>query len=268
VDLLVMAPLERASANLDVDYERIIYLLVSELGEAGVDVRKAALAPLYGRLDRAVPLVYGEGDDSAELAGFADAITFYSRDDGADYLQDEAAAEGDNLAILGADLDARAIYHPTTADPDGRAYFTEPADGFVVLYLSSLARRCDIADSSCAIDGVDPVTYFSREADGVATWLALPGGGLPAARIFHAAMVTAENTDYETFYGRCAGYPNFPAADLDVMEPSAVPYYRELVAGLADRGGRGAFIDLCEAMSSREESVARRLAADIRDMVD
>lgn len=268
VDLLVMMDMSRTTANLAPDYAEIVGLTIAALGEQNVTVRKAALAPLYSRSEGAVPLLFGQGDEDGEFLSFEEAIAFYTYDDGANYLQDGVESDSENLAVLGAQLDTRPVYHPTTADAQASAYFVAPADGFVVLYLSASPRRCAADDAACAVDGQDAANYFTAaDADGV-TWLELGGGSLPVDKVFHGAIATAEGVDYATFYETCSGYPNFPAAKLDVMQPSEEhAYFGPFVDSVKEAGGKGAFVDLCQAMSGSGKGAIVALAVNIRSML-
>lgn len=269
VDMLVMIDLDRGTANLTPDYGKILGTISFGLAEQAVQIRRAAMAPLYSRAQGAVPLLFGQGEEGAEFDDFTEAIAFYTNDDGAEYLQDPVEGDSTNLATLGRELDSRAIYHPTTADPGAAAYFAEPADGLLVVYLSASPRACGPAEGGCLIDGRSAVDYFTATDARGAAWLELPGGGsLPPDKIFHAAIVTAEGADYQTFYGQCSAYRNFPVAKLDVMQPSSdVAYYGPFIEGLGDRGGRGAIVDLCEAMSGVGEPALLSLAVKIRSML-
>jgi hypothetical protein len=226
------------------------------------------MAPLYAQAEGAVPLLYGEPDEKGEFGGFDEAIAFYTYDDGAQYLQQESSSDSENLATLGAELNTRALYRPTTADTNATPFFKEPTDGFVVLYLSASPRKCSANGDGCAVGGVDPTTYFTRSSGGTVDWLKLAGGGsLPKDKVFHGAIVTAEKTDYDTFYDQCSSYPNFPIAQLDVMEPSEDhAYFGPLIEGVQNNGGAGEVIDLCEAMSGRGEPAVIGMAAKIRGM--
>lgn len=269
VDMLVMMDLSRGTANLSTEYGTILSTVVVALAEQNVTVRKAGLAPLYARAEGTVPIVYGEGDPDGEFGGFGEAIAFYTYDDGAQYLQDSASSESENLATLGSQLNQRAVYHPTTADGTAVPYYTEPADGFVVLYLTAAPRRCSASQDACNVDGRSAVEHFTRtDGDGV-SFLEFPGGSsLPLGKVFHGAIVTAEKTDYDTFYDMCAAYPNFPVGHLDVMQPSEqTSYYEPLVEGVKSAGGAGEVVDLCEAMSGRAEPALLQLAASIRGML-
>ena len=268
VDVLVMVDLDRGAANLTPDYGKVLGTVWFALAEQNIQVRQSAMAPLYARAQGAVPLLHGEPDEDGEFANFADAIAFYTYDAGAEYLQDPVASDSANLATLGRELDTRAIYHPTIADTSGAAYFAEPADGLVVLYLSASPRRCSVGDAACAVDGEAASEYFTA-ADGAGLeWLELAGGtSLPANRVFHGAIVTAEGVDYDTFYEQCAAFPNFPITKLDVMQPSEEhTYFGPFIDGVASGGGHGALVDLCEAMSSRGEPALITMAVKIRSM--
>lgn len=269
IDMLVMMDMSRATANLTEDYSTILGGVMFALAENNVTVRHAALAPLHSRAGGAVPLLYGEDDADGEFFSFQEAVAFYTYDGGAEYLQDSAAAEGENLATLGGELDSRAVYHPTTADTSASAYFSEPADGFVVLYFSASPRRCSMNGTDCEIDGVSPADYFTQtDGEGV-TWLNLPGGtSLPKEKVFHGAIVTAENVSYDEFYEVCAKYPNFPAAKLDVMQPSSEhAYFGPFVEEVKANGAPAHYTDLCEAMSRRMEPAVISLVAGIRAML-
>lgn len=267
VDMLVVMDLSRGAANLTEQYANIIGSVLFALGEQNVQVRQAGLAPMYARAEESVPLVYGENGGS-QFSNFAEAIAFYTYDDGAMYLQDDASADSANIATLGQSLDTQPVYNPTVANAAAAAYFMEPADGFLVLYLSASPRRCDVDDETCAVNGDAPASYFTATSGAGSDWLELPGGtSLPPDKIFHAAIVTAENTDYDTFYEKCAAYPNFPAALLDVMQPSEqFAYYEPFIDDVKSQGGAGGYVDLCEAMSSRGEPALLGLAAKIRGM--
>lgn len=267
VDMLVMIDLDRGAANLTEDYGKVLGTISFALAEQNVQIRRAAMAPLYSRAQGAVPLLYGEDDEDGEFGNFAQAIGFYTYDAGAEYLQDPVESDSANLATLGKELDTRAIYHPTTADTEGAAYFNEPADGFVVVYLSASPRRCGANDAACQVDGTAPVNYFTAGSEAL-QWLELGGGGsLPVDRVFHAAVVTGEGIDYDTFYAGCSAFPNFPVTKLDVMQPSEEhSYFGPFIGGVKNAGGNGDMVDLCEAMSTAGEPALISLGVKIRSM--
>lgn len=250
VDLLVMVELNRSAVSLAPDYQTIIGTLVAALALKNVTVRKVGLAPMYERTGAAVPLIYGLGDEDAEFSSYAEAIAFFAADDGQRYLTARADADGKNMADVGLELDTRAIYHPTTADAEGRPYFEEPADGLVVLSLTAKSRTCAYNDAGCKLGGQAPAAYLSKESGDGLEWLEFANGKrLPRERVFHLAIATSERLSGGEFDSFCEGKTGFPASKLDFMEPSSRAYYEPLIAELADRDVPGRYIDLCVAMS-------------------
>jgi hypothetical protein len=251
VDMVVLVDLSRSAANLNESYHQVLGQLFAALGEKNISVRRAAMAPLYRRIGGAVPLLYGDKDPNSQFSGFGEAIAYYTFDDGAMFLQEEVDADGENLATLGLDLDERTIYRPESAEEDGSPYFGEAADGFLVVTLSASERRCAADAEDCRLDMRAPGSYFTAtRSGGDAEWLLLPGPtGLPPSKIIHIPVVTAEGVDFTTFEKQCTGQAGFPAAKLDVMEPSDKTYFGPVVDGIRDGGGRAHKVDLCEAMS-------------------
>jgi hypothetical protein len=265
IDMLVLADMDRSSANLNTTYEGILEGVGAALGKTNVEIRKAAVAPLYRRSADVVPLIFGQHDPAADFADASEALAFYALDNGGMYLTDVADGDGENLATLGITLAERAIYHPITADPDSVPYFLEPADGFLIVTLSASPRKCGHDERECQINGLTPATYFSQRDEDGASWIAFPeDASLSHERIFHAVVATEEGVGYEDFYKTCSGYANFPLAKLDVMQPSDKSYFRPFVEGLKRSGSPARFIDLCEAMSSRSLAAFAGLAAEIR----
>lgn len=250
VDMLVMVELNRSTVSLAADYQKVIGELVAGLALKNVTVRKIALAPMYRRTGEAVPLIYGFGDDDAEFGSYAEAIVFFANDDGQRYLTVRSDADGKNLADLGRTLDTRPIYHPTTADGEGRPYFTEPADGFIVLSLTAKARSCGYDDAGCRLSGQEPAAYLTAEDANGLEWLTFSGGAqLPRERVFHLSVATSERLSGGEFDAFCEGQQGFPAAKLDFIEPSALSYYEPLTSKLKDRDAPARYVDLCVAMS-------------------
>lgn len=263
VDVLVMVELDRTTVQLAEEYQTILLGLGTGLGKANVQMRRVAMAPMYRRSGAAVPLIYGEGDASADFSSYAEAITFFAQDDGQRYLRDETDTDGENLAAVGLELGTRAIYHPRTADTSAEAYFTTPADGFIVLQLTARARECAYDEASCQLEGVPAAEYFTR-GDGDADWLELASGqGLPADKIFFVNVATAEDVDEDAFVKKCERSPGFPAAKLDYIEPSPNVYYKELSQQLGRNGGWGKFIDLCDAMGLNSVNILGSTGAEI-----
>lgn len=269
VDMLIMMDLDRSAANLTSAHADVVGKLIAGLEAQGIAVRKAALAPLYRRAEGVVPILYGLNDETNQFNNLGEAVAFYTYDSGADYLIDAATTDGANLATLGSQLDQRSIYKPEAADPLSRPYFEGAADGFVVVTLSATPRRCGAGAVGCEIDGVAPEDYFTRVNEvGQAQWLELAGGeGLPVDKIYHAAFVTREGIGYDQFYEECTDYPNFPTTLLDVMAPSENVYFERVNERIANRGGHGLAIDLCEAYSGRADFAVGGVVAEIRNML-
>lgn len=264
VDVLVQTHLRRSAANLSGDYETIVGKLTAELSANNVEVRGVALAPMYRRHGGTVPILWGRGAENSQFSTIGEAIQFYTRDDGATYLSDQEAVDGENLASLGMSLATRSIYHPSMASPDARAYFSEPEDGFVVLSLTAAPRRCNAGDAECRLDGKSPGEFYTEETDGAARWLTLPGGGVPTAKTYHAAVVTAEGVGFDEFADTCRSKPNFPQRRLDVMQPSEEStYFGPLTEAIDSSGGNASKVSICEAMSANSDEVLGGLADDI-----
>ncbi len=268
VDVLVLVDLNRSTSNLTEQYGIIVGGLLSGLQEQDIEVRRAAMAPLHRRTGQVVPLIYAEDDPNAEFDSFAEAIAFFARDDGLAYIPDTSSGEAENMRLLGADLHKRSVYRPTTADPEGTAYFLPPADGLVVVVLSSSDRLCGYGDSECQVNGAEAADYFTATNDAGASWLDFPGEtSLRPNRVFFAPIVTAENTSYSDFYNGCTELPNFPVTLIDVMEPGSSSFWGPFVDAVIDRGGQGEVVDMCEAMSSRGPTALGSIVGKIRIML-
>lgn len=250
VDMLVMAELNREAFSLSDSYSYAVAEMIAAMAANQIIVRKWALAPMYRRTGGTVPLIYGSEDENPEFSNLGEAVVFFAMDDGVEYLRERALSEGENLASLGRELDTRSIYHPTSADVEGRPYFEQPADGFVVLQLTAKKRECAYTNQACQINGTSPAAYFTKEADGKASWLELPNGaGLPASKIYHISIATGEGIDFDTFADDCEGRQDFPQTKLDFMEPSPNVYYEPFMRELNDNGSGGSFLDMCLALS-------------------
>lgn len=267
VDVLVVSQLDPNAAELSVHFEQIVYGLRGALAEREVQVNRLALAPLHRQAEGAVPLLYGEGDEEGEFSSLSEAIIYYGRDNGAEYLRETSSGESENLAALGMQLDQRSIYRAESGDPSGRPYFGEPADGFVVIVLSATERKCGIDDGNCRLDGESSVDYFTAGGDDGAEWLTLPGNQGPGSgRIYHAAFATTEGGDRDSFEEGCEARTGFPSTTLDFMAHSPTGYYNDFTTGVRKNGGRGSYIDLCNALSAEGIVLLEATAADIAAM--
>lgn len=266
VDMLVLVELGRGTTNLTEDFGNIIGTLRAGLLAQNIEIRRGAMAPMYGQSDGVVPIVFGENEPGSDFETYAEALLFYTRDAGTEFIPDQASSDIENIAILGANLDQRAVYHPESADPDASAYFEAAQDGFLVVHLAASPRRCSASDGECTkVGDMNYGAYFTQEVDNKATWLKLPGQtGLPADKIVHAVIATAEGIDYSEFREKCSAYPNFPNTKLDVMEPSEKVFFSKFVDSINDNGGAAEYLDLCEAMSKAGEIGLLQMSAKIR----
>ena len=265
VDVLVQANLRRPAANLASNYRNILNLLEAGLAKKKVTIRHVALAPMYRRHGDVVPLLWGRGAPDAQFGDLEAAIEYYTRDDGSQYLTGNSTVDGENLAALGMELDQRAIYRPGRADPESRAYFSRPKDGFVVLSLSAAPRRCDAGAAKCQLDGKHPAKFFTASGQDGAKWLELPGGTkISSSKLFYASVVTGEGKDYSTFAEDCRSQPKFPKTRLDVMEPSQNKYFGPFSKKVRNKGGAARKVGLCGAMSSKSKNLMFGLADQIR----
>jgi hypothetical protein len=267
VDMLVMVELNRSAVSLAPDYQTMILSLIAGLALKNVTVRKMAIAPMYSRTGNAVPLIYGQDDPDAEFASPGEAIAFFANDDAQNYLTARADADGKNLADVGMELDTRAIYHPTTADSEGRPYFGEPGDGFVVVSLTAKARSCAYKDAGCKLGGQEAAVYLSKEDGDGLEWLEFANGKrLPRERVFHLSIATSERLSGGEFDQFCENQQEFPASKLDFIEPSPLAYYEPLTTALGDRDVPAHYTDLCVAMSSPGQIEIAGVSGEIAGM--
>ncbi len=264
VDMLVMIDLQRGSAQLATLYEALIEGLEFALTERDVALRQIGLAPLHHRSGTNVPLIHGTQAESP-FSSMTEAILYYATE-GASLLSESPGGELDNLAAIGTNLNQKAIHDPFAQAPLPTPYFLEPADGLIVLVISANERRCASNEPACQIEGLNPADHFTREDDNGARWLNMPGGSLPANRIFHLALVTSEIDDFDRFASECLSKPNFPQGVIDAMQPGGTPFYGPFVQDVRSNGGRGGMEDLCSVLSTSAPIHLFRLAQDIRNM--
>lgn len=272
IDALVMVDLDRGAANIMDAYYQYLALIEHELTERDVYIRNIAVAPLYRQQSQQPALLYGRGAPDNLSPDLSETLEHFVSQDGLAHLDGAVETPGENLAALGANLDRESIFNPETASEEGRAYFDEAEDGFVVFHLTGTTRACGHDDGDCALDGQPPAKYFTDEdgETGQATWLRLPGStGLSVDDIAHISVVTPEGMDYETFVDTCADQPNFPMAYIDFLEPSEEhEYFGPKMRELDNEGGAGEVVDLCTAFSTRAPNSASRIAGEIARTVN
>jgi len=295
--VLVVANLERSSANLAVQYSAIITGLVAYLQKVGLQIENMGLIATYG--DEWGPrLLLGQRADAAPspslqlllsqaVAGnvniqdydnllpvIGGALGNISNDDLPAALQllagsghfdgDGETSEAKNLVGFGRGLNSMAP-SPIQGGIDRSALFDRPRDLFVILYLQPLPRRCTLGDSNCLVDGRSPVDIFTeRNADGTAAWLNFNGTGIRPEQVLHVAIATKELEDLNSFRTRCAKVPGFPLTKFDVMGPSPNAYFIPLAAGLDNvNRGTGSTGDFCELIGEKPDAAIMRLGTSV-----
>lgn len=271
IDVLVLVDLDRGSSNLMSGYASYLALVDIALAEQNIIVRRTAVAPMYRQQSGRPLLLFGEDDPNAPFRSLQEALAFYTTDAGLAHLDGRVDAPGENLAVLGMNMDRESIFNPHSTPTETIPYFHEAQDGFVVFHLTGRARQCSHSDPDCALDEMTPAQFFTATDDdtGQATWLSLPGpSGVSPSKIMHVSIATAEGIDYATFSNRCLSEPHFPANHLDLLEPSEHNvYFGPFVNGLKSNGGHGINVDLCVAFSSRSPQSAANTAGQISGMM-
>lgn len=251
VDMLVFVELTRGSAAMMHEYAAFLGSVEAVLAQQNVAVRNLAIAPLYRQQSHRPALIYGRDSEDNYDDDLDVTLDYYVSEEGLARFDGTAESPAENPASLGMNLDSEAIYNPEQGSADGRAYFQAPKDGFAAFHLTGTERPCGHGDDQCAPNGSPPANYFTEATGEFADWLALPGGGLAPDDIIHVSIATAEGVDYQAFHEHCSSLQNFPSAYLDFLEPSEHHiYYDPFVDQLAEQGGRGHSVDLCEAFSA------------------
>lgn len=248
VDVLVLLPLDQSSV---VDYyPQLISQVMLSMETVALVPRKVAIAPMYRRLGNEAPILWGKDDPESEFNSYVDVIDYYSSDDGISMFEDQPEyQDGQNLLNLGARLGMRSVFHPTTPADEGRYYFDEVPAGLVVLWINPFERRCDV--SQCQNEqGLLVDQLVARDDNGNAAWLHLAGGaGLPAERVFHLFIATAETTDEESFFSACESTAGFPSELFDSISSSPLELYSKLQNRLDRAMIPHDEIDFCDAFS-------------------
>ena len=300
--VLVVANLQRSSANLADQYTKILTGLGAYLQGVGLKVENIGVIASYA--DRFGPrLLLGQRPGTeptnsqvllAALARAADAgardyesllpflsgsLNNVSNDDLPQVIRLLASSgsfEGDSpprseaeaVIKFGQGLGGEAL-PALLGGIDRSALFDKPRDLFIVIYLQPLGRRCAAASADCLVDGRAPADILSEtDADGNAAWLKFSGAGIPAGQVVHVAMATTEGESLAAFRTRCAKVPGFPSNLFDVMEPSANPYFVPLMLSLnsANRG-TGHIGDLCELAAPALEEALTKLGKNVAAVV-
>ncbi len=266
VDILVVTTFDDVS--MASYYNTIIQTLIAELAIKKVDIAHIAYAPMYHRNSDQTPLFYGENDPEPEFDSFSTAYAYFSSPEGLELLTDDPShKDGMNIAQIGKNLDLLPIYHPTRSTVMGRAYFDNPQDGLIVIWLNASPRRCELRD--CIMDDGSRLDDYLSATDenGNLKWLHFAEGqSLPKKKVAHLFFGTAEDVDYETFADDCSTLPGFPAVALDYMQESKATLYEDLSDRLDEKGIVTMNEDLCDAMSLKFLITAVEMALTVRKL--
>ena len=300
--VLVVANLQRSSANLADKYTNIIMGLGSFLSTKGLQVENIGIIATYA--DRFGPrLLLGQRPGTeptnsqvllAALSRAADAgahdyesllpfiggsLGNISNEDLPQILRLLASSgnfEGDNpmrseaeaVIKFGQGLGGEAL-PAVLGGIDRSALFDKPRDLFIVIYLQPLERRCAADSAACLVDGRAPADILSEaDAAGNAAWLKFSGSGIPAGQVVHVAIATSEGEPLATFRTRCEKVPGFPKNLFDVIEPSANPFFVPVMMSLNNaRGGTGHIGDFCELIGENPEEAVKKLGTRVAAVV-
>jgi len=297
VSVLVVANLERSSANLADRYAAILGGLGTYLQQVGLQIENMGLIATYG--DHYGPrLLLGQRADaapspslqlilSAALQGsttvqdydhllpyIGSTLGNVSNDDlpialrllagSGNFDGDGETSEAKNVIEFGRGLNGEAL-SPIQGGIERSALFDRPRDLFIVLYLQPLSRRCTLAGADCQVDGRSPADIFTeKKSDDTAAWLNFNGTGILPQKVLHVAIATSELEDLDSFRARCSKVPGFPTTLFDVMAPSQNAYFTPLAMALnsANRGtaSKG---DFCELIGQKPEAAIMRLGTAV-----
>jgi hypothetical protein len=299
--VLVVANLERSSANLADHYGQIIVALGGFLQSVGLQVQNMGLIATYG--DHWGPrLLLGRRADSNPspvlAALLAQALQSGSNIQDYDHLLpiiggtlgnisdddvpialrllassgnfdgDGETSEAKNLIEFGRGLNGEAL-SPIQGGIERNALFDRPRDLFIIIYLQPLPRRCAMDSSNCLVDGRTPTDIFlETDANGAAAWLNFAGTGIKPGQVLHVGIATSEGEGLTQFRARCANVPGFPLNLFDVMAPSPNAYFRPLADTLnAAHRGTGSFADFCELIGDHPDAAIMRLGNGVAGVI-
>jgi hypothetical protein len=299
--VLVVANLERSSANLAGQYATILGGLSTYLEKVGLHVDNMGLIATYS--DHFGPrLLLGRRSDvptSPVLQGIlldavnrgvniqdydgllpliAGALGNISDGDlpialsllasSGNFDGDGETSEAKNVIEFGRGLNDEPL-SPIQGGIDRSELFDKPRDLFIVVYLQPLPRRCAMDSSACLVGGRRPVEIFTEKAaDGSAAWLKFAGQGIPPERVLHVAVATTEGESASAFRARCKEVGGFPDALFDVMGPSQNSYFKPLADGLnAVNSGTGSMGDFCELIGKDPVLAVKKLGNSVASVI-
>ena len=259
VDVLVLANLDPAVANLAWAYDEIVSQLGFAMAEHAISVRQIALSPLHRRVGEQVPLIGGSSDGQLLLAPLAED---FAVGEPAAFLVDPGRAEYDNLRQLGAALASTPLYDAVNGGGTsmGEAFYGPANDGLIAIVLNPLTPRCGQADCSAAAEAVADDFAAGHQA-GVPAWLTLASG---APNGLHLIVVSSpEVSTHAALRRRCEGLPNFPLQTLDFMQGGGPPFHSVVASALVQRGVGATHLDFCEMLSAQAGELSLRVAGQV-----
>jgi hypothetical protein len=299
--VLVVANLERSSANLAQQYATIMGGLNTYLSSVGLHVDSMGLIATYGdhfgpRLllgrragtptspvlqgllleavnnganiqdyDGLLPLIAGAlgNIDDQDLPIALGLLASSGNFDG-----DGERSEAKNLIEFGRGLSDEPL-SPLQGGLLRSEFFDKPRNLFIVVYLQPLPRRCAMESADCLVGGRRPTDIFTEKAaDGTAAWLKFAGEGISPQRVIHVSIATTESEGIDVFRTRCGKVPGFPKTSFDVMAPSPNAYFKPLADALnAANRGTGSMGDFCELIGSAPELAVKKLGNGVASVL-
>jgi hypothetical protein len=295
--VLVVANLERSSANLADHYAKIMGGLGAYLQSVGLQLENMGLIATYG--DKYGPrLLLGRRADTnptPQLASIIEAaVNSGTNVEDYDHLLpiiggalgnvadddlpialrllaasgnfdgDGETSEAKNLIGFGRGLGGEAL-PAALGGIERSALFDKPRDLFIIIYLQPLPRRCSLDSPGCLVDGRQPSDIFlETDSAGNAAWLNFAGPGIKQGQLLHVAIATREGEDLTAFRARCAEVPGFPLTLFDVMAPSPNSYFSPLATVLNNaHRGTGSIGDFCELIGEKPEAAMMKLGNSV-----
>jgi hypothetical protein len=299
--VLIVANLERSSANLADKYASVILGLATYLQSLGLHLENLGLIATYGDhwgprlllgrragsapspilqllLDNAVAGNTNIQDYDHLLPIIGAALGNISDEDvpialrllasSGNFDGDGETSEAKNLIEFGRGLNGEAL-SPVLGGIDRSALFDRPRDLFIIVYLQALPRRCALDSPACLIGGRKPSDIFlETDASGAAAWLNFGGPGIKPGQLLHVAIATSELEDLTAFRTRCGNVPGFPRTLFDVMAPSPNAYFAPLTAALnAAHRGTGSIGDMCELIGEKPDAAIKKLGNSVAGVI-
>jgi hypothetical protein len=295
--VLVVANLDRSSANLSDHYAHVMVGLSAYLQMVGLQLENMGLIATYGdeygpRLllgrragsnppSQLTPLIAAAVQSGTVIEDYDHLLPFIgnvlgdiSDDDLPVALKllassgrfdgDGETSEAKNLIGFGAGLGGEAL-PPALGGIERSSLFDKPRDLFLVIYLQALPRHCDLSTPACLVDGRTPTDIFlETDGSGNAAWLKFQGSGIRPGQLLHVAIATREGEDLKSFRKRCGDVPGFPLTLFDVMAPSQNSYFGPLTAALNNaHNGTGSIGDFCELIGTKPEAALMKLGNSV-----